>query len=314
LRNASILSISNTESLPGRHFNPNGHRLEGTPATEEHTLYTMYADHDYLRLLNLKIVEGRYFSRDIATDATSAVVINETAVRELGLKEPIGKRFHKEFGDAAEGEFVTIIGVLKDFHFQSLHHEILPMILRPLSEREWFYTSIKIHPENIKESLALIEKTWRKFTGGLPFEYSFLDEDFNNLYRAEQRTAKISMIFFFLAIFIASMGLLGLVSFSAQQRTKEIGIRKVLGASVSRIFYLLSREVMILVIVSAFIASPVAYLVMFTWLQNFAFRIRMTVWMFILTALAILFMAVLSISYQAIKAAYANPADALKYE
>jgi putative ABC transport system permease protein len=314
LRNPSILSISNTESLPGRHFNPNGHRLEGTPATEEHTLYTMYADHDYLRLLNLKIVEGRYFSRDIATDATSSVVVNETAVRELGLKEPIGKRFHKEFGDAAEGEFVTIIGVLKDFHFQSLHHEILPMILRPLSEREWFYTSIKIHSENLKESLVLIEKTWRKFTGGLPFEYSFLDEDFNNLYRAEQRTAKISMIFFFLAIFIASMGLLGLVSFSAQQRTKEIGIRKVLGASVSRILYLLSREVMILVIVSAFIASPVAYLVMFSWLQNFAFRIRMTVWMFILTALAVLFMAVLSISYQAIKAAYANPADALKYE
>jgi putative ABC transport system permease protein len=141
-----------------------------------------------------------------------------------------------------------------------------------------------------------------------------LDEDFNNLYRAEQRTGKISTIFFFLAIFIASMGLLGLVSFSAQQRTKEIGIRKVLGASVSRIFYLLSREVMILVIVSTFIASPIAYFVMFNWLQNFAFRIRMGVWMFILTALAILFMAVLSISYQAIKAAYANPADALKYE
>jgi putative ABC transport system permease protein len=314
LRNPGILSISKTESLPGRHFNPNGHRLEGRPATEEHTLYTMYADHDYLRLLNLKIVEGRYFSRDIPTDATSAVVINEAAVRELGLKEPIGKRFHKEFGDAAEGEFVTIIGVLKDFHFLSLHYEILPMILRPLSEREWFYTSIKIRPENIKESLGQIEKTWRKFTGGLPFEYSFLDEDFNNLYRAEQRTGKISTIFFFLAIFIACLGLLGLVSFSAQQRTKEIGIRKVLGASVSRIICLLSREVVVLVFVSTLIASPMAYFVMLNWLQNFAFRVKMTVWMFILTVLAILFMAVLTISYQAIKAACASPADALKYE
>ncbi len=314
LEYSSILSLSNTESLPGRHFNPNGHRLEGRPATEEHTIYTMYGDHDFLKLLNLEIVEGRYFSRDIHTDSTSAVVINETAVKELGLKEPIGKRFHKEFGDVAEGKFVTIIGVLKDFHFLSLHHEILPMIIRPLSEREWFYTSIKIRPENIKESLGLIEKTWRTFSGGQPFEYSFLDEDFNNLYRAEQRTGKISSIFFFLAIFIACLGLLGLVSFSAQQRTKEIGIRKVLGASVSRIIYLLSKEVMMLFIVSTFIASPIVYFVMSHWLQNFAFRIKLTIWMFILAALTILFMAILTISYQAIKAACANPADALKYE
>ena len=314
LKYSSILSLSNTESLPGRHFNPNGHRLEGRPATEEHTLYTMYGDHDFLKLLNLEIEEGRYFSREIPADSISAVVINETAVKELGLKEPIGKRFHREFGDAAEGEFVTIIGVLKDFHFLSLHYEILPMIIRPLSEREWFYTSIKIRPENIKESLGLIEKAWRTFSGGQPFEYSFLDEDFNNLYRAEQRTGKISSIFFFLAIFIACLGLLGLVSFSAHQRTKEIGIRKVLGASISRIIYLLSKEVMILVIVSTIIASPIAYFVMSNWLQNFAFRIKMTVWMFILTALTILFMAILTISYQAIKAACANPADALKYE
>ncbi len=314
LKYSGILSLSNTESLPGRHFNPNGHRLEGRPATEEHTIYTMYGDHDFLKLLNLEIVEGRYFSRDIPTDLTSAVVVNETAVKELGIKEPIGKRFHKEFGDAAEGEFVTIIGVLKDFHFLSLHHEILPMIIRPLSEREWFYTSIKIRAENIKGSLGLIEKTWRTFSGGQPFEYSFLDEDFNNLYRVEQRTGKISTIFFFLAIFIACLGLLGLVSFSAQQRTKEIGIRKVLGASVSRIVYLLSKEVMILVSVSTIIASPIVYFAMSHWLQNFAFRIKMTVWMFILTALTILFMAILTISYRAIKAACANPADALKYE
>jgi len=314
LKYPSILTISNTESLPGRHFNPNGHRLEGSPATEEHVLHTMYGDYDFFKLLDLKIVEGRYFSKDVPTDATTAVVINETAVRELGLKEPIGKRFHKEFGDAAEGEFVTIIGVLKDFHFNSLHHEIQPMIIRPLSEREWFYTSIKIRPENISETLGLIEKTWKKFSGGQPIEYSFLDEDFNNLYKAEQRTGKISTIFFFLAIFIACLGLFGLVSFSAQQRTKEIGIRKVLGASVSRILYLLSREVLVLVTVSAFIASPIAYYVMSGWLQNFAFRIKITVWMFILTALAVLFMAILTISYQAIKAACASPANALKYE
>ena len=314
LKYPHFLTISNTESLPGRHFNPNGHRLEGRPATEEHVLHTMYGDDELVKLLDLEIVKGRYFSKDVLTDMTSAVVINETAARELGLKEPIGKRFHKEFGDALEGEFVTIIGVLKDFHFHSLHHEILPMLIRPLSEREWFYTSIKIRSENIKETLGLIEKNWSKFSNGQPFEYSFLDEDFNNLYRSEQRTGKISTIFFLLAIFVACLGLLGLVSFSAQQRTKEIGIRKVLGASASKIVYLLSREVIALVIVSVYISSPIAYLIMSNWLQNFSFRIEITVWMFILTALAILFMALLTISYQAIKTACANPANALKYE
>jgi putative ABC transport system permease protein len=314
LRFPSIITISDTESLPGRHFNPNSHRLEGRPATETPTLHTMYGDHNFVELLDLEIVAGRNFSPEIPTDATSSVMINETAVKELGLTDPVGKRFHKEFGGAKEGEFVTIIGVLKDFHFNSLHYEIFPMIIRPLSPSTWNFTSVRIGPKNIPETLARIEETWRTFTGGQPFEYSFLDEDFDSLYRSERRMGQIFSIFASLAIFIACLGLVGLISFTAEQRTKEIGIRKVLGASVVKIIYLLSREVVVLVIVAAFVAVPIAYYGMHKWLQNFAFRIHISPLMFVLTAFITLAIALLSMSFRAIKAAQANPIDSIRYE
>jgi putative ABC transport system permease protein len=314
LRYPNIITISDTESLPGRHFNPNSHRLEGRPATETPTLHTMYGDHNFVELLDLEIVRGRYFSPEILTDATSSVVINERAVKELGLTDALGKRLHKEFGGAKPGEFVTIIGVLKDFHFNSLHYEILPMIIRPLSQRTWNFTSVRIGPRNIPESIAQIEKTWNTFTGGQPFEYSFLDEDFDNLYRKEERMGRIFSAFAGLAIFIACLGLVGLISFTAEQRTKEIGIRKVLGASVLKIVYLLSREVVVLVCVAALVAAPIAYYGMHRWLENFAFRIGISPFMFILTAFGTLAVALLSVSFRAIKAAQANPIDSIRYE
>ncbi len=314
LRDPSISVISDTESLPGRHFNDNSHRLEGRPATETPTLHTMYGDHNFAKLLDLEIVAGRYFSPDIPTDATSAVVINETAVKELGLTDPVGKRFYKEFGGAKEGEFVTIIGVLKDFHYNSLHYEIFPMIIRPLSPSTWNFTSVRIGTENISKTLARIEETWKTFTGGQPFEYSFLDEDFDNLYRNEQRMGQIFFLFAALAIFIACLGLVGLISFTAEQRTKEIGIRKVLGASVSKIIYLLSREVVVLVCVASLVAAPVAFFSMHKWLENFAFRIGISPLMFVLTALGTLAVALLSVSFRAVKAAQANPIDSIRYE
>lgn len=314
LRDPGIRVISDTESLPGRHFNPNSHRLEGRPSTETPTLHTMYGDHNFAKLLDLEIVAGRYFSPDIPTDATSAVVINETAVKELGLIDPVGKRFHKEFGGAQEGEFVTIIGVLKDFHFNSLHYEIFPMIIRPLSPSTWNFTSVRIGTENISKTLARIEDTWKTFTGGQPFEYSFLDQDFDNLYRGEQRMGQIFFLFAALAIFVACLGLVGLVSFTAEQRTKEIGIRKVLGATMPKIIYLLSREVVVLVCVASLVAAPISFFSMHKWLENFAFRIGISPLMFFLTASGTLVVALLSVSFRAIKAAQANPIDSIRYE
>jgi len=314
LKNPEIITISDTDTLPGRHYDPNGHRVEGRSAGEEYPLYTMYADHKLDELLDLKIVEGRYFSQEIASDWEEAVVINETAVRELHLKNPIGTRFLKEFRDAKPGEYVTVIGVVKDFNFHSLHSQILPMIIRPLSPRERAFTSLKIKSSNLPLTLSKIEQTWNKFSGGQPFEYSFLDEDFNKLYHQEKRSGQILASFAVTAIIIACLGLFGLVSYMAERKNKEIGIRKVLGAGISRILFLLSREVVILVAVSAFIISPLTYFFMHRWLQNFAFRTSITPGMFLLTFIFLLGMAILSIGYRSLKAAVSNPAEVLKHE
>jgi len=313
-RYPEIKTIANTESLPGRHFNPNSHVLEGRPRNEHVTLNTIYADSKLVELLDLKLVGGRFFSPEIPSDATSAVVINETAVKELGLEDPVGKRFHKEFGGAKPGEFVTIIGVLKDFHFHSLHRPILPMLIRPLSSSTWNFTSVKIHSMDLPATIGRIEQAWHRFTGGQPFEYSFLDEDFNRLYQDEQRTGTIFTVFALLAVVIACLGLFGLVSYMAERRTKEIGIRKVLGAGVFGIVSLLSREVVILVGIAVLATCPLAYYVMSRWLQNFAFRISLHPSYFILALLLTVSLSLFSIGYRVIKAAQGNPANALKYE
>lgn len=314
LARPEILRISRTESLPGRHFDDNGHLVEGTAPTNEKMLMTTYADHRFADLMGLELVAGRFFSPEIPTDATSAVVINERAARELGLPDPVGKRLLKEFGGAKEGEFVTIIGVLKDFHIASLHHEILPLILRPLAPGDWRLTSIKVGPGDLPRTLAVIEAAWKKFSRGQPFEYSFLDADFDALYDSERRAGRIFSAFSILAVLVACLGLYGLVSFAAEQRMREIGIRKTLGASAASLAGLLSREVLVIVGLGAAVASPPAFLLAREWLRNFAFRVSIPPLMFVATAAAVLAVAVLSIAFRALRAAAANPAEILRCE
>jgi len=275
----------------------------------------MYADYALPELLNLEMSSGRYFSSDIPTDASSAVVINETAVKELGLKEPLGTRFLKDFGRAKEGEFVTVIGVVKNFHFHSLHHKILPMVIRPYPpEAAGRYVSIKIRPENISKTLVLIENKWKDYSGGQPFQYSFLADDLNTLYRVEQRTGQLFTLFSLLAVLIASLGLFGLASYTAEQRTKEIGIRKVLGSSVSGVVVLLNKEYAKLVLLANVIAWPLAYFIMHRWLQNFAFRTNLGIDLFLFSAAAVFFIALLSVSIKSFLAARSNPVDSLRFE
>jgi putative ABC transport system permease protein len=275
---------------------------------------TTYVDHRFVDLFGLEITAGRFFSPEIPTDATSAVVINEKAARELGLTDPVGRRFYKEFGGAKEGEFVTIIGVLKDFHFSSLHHEILPMLLRPLSPENWSLTSVKIRGERLPQTLALIEKAWKKFRGGQPFKYSFLDQDFDALYDSERRAGILFTVLSALAVLVACLGLYGLVSFAAERRMREIGIRKTFGASVGSLVGLLSREVLVLVGVASVVASLPAFTLASGWLRNFAYRISIRPLMFVTTAGAILAVAVLSVAFRALRAAAANPVDTLRCE
>jgi len=314
LKNPDVRIVSSTNSLPGRHFDPNGHRLEGWPASKQIIIHTMYGDYDYMNLLDLELAEGRYFSRDIASDMSSAVVINETAVKELGLTDPVGKRLHKDFGGAEEGEFATIIGVLKDFNFHSLHQEILPMIIRPLDEDSGPYLSVKTGGGDLAASLRIIEDTWKEFTGDQPFDYSLFDDDLHALYNAEQKTGEIFAAFSFLAVFIACLGLFGLISYAAEQRTKEIGIRKVLGASAVNIMYLISRETAVLTLIAAAVAIPVTMYTSGKWLDNFAYRdssqtVACVVSLIVLTAISFL-----TISYRTIRASRANPAESLRHE
>jgi len=258
----------------------------------------------------MKVVRGRNFSRVFPSDAGGAFLINESAQKAIGWEDPIGRDFCRWAGAKPAGK---IVGVIKDFHMRSLRIPIGPLyiFLDPKIDRN---VSIKIRAENIPATLGFIEKTWERFAPEYPFEYSFFDDIFDQDYRAERRLGTIFSVFAGLAILIACLGLLGLASFTAEQKTKEIGIRKVLGASTSGIIVLLSHEFMKWVVLANLIAWPIGYFAMRSWLQNFAYRTGLTVPMFLGAALAAFAIAATVISLQTYRTAAANPADSLRYE
>ena len=315
LTHPEIVNISNSWSMPGSHFEPNSHQLEGTQVSDNITLFTTYSDYDFADLFGLELVQGRYFSRDFEQDENS-VIINETAVKKLGLTHPLGTRFHKDFGDAEEGDFVTVVGVVKDMNFSSLHRSIEPMIIRLLSENQGYalYTALKIRSDNVRKTLRLIETKWNDFTEGQPFEFTFLDDDLTALYVSDMKTGQTVALFSVLSIFIACLGLFGLASYAAEQRTKEIGIRKVLGASIQQIVGLLSSEFLKWVLIANIIAWPVAWFAMNRWLENFAYKINIGVGIFIFSGFVSLLIAFLTVSFKTIKTANSNPVKSLKYE
>jgi putative ABC transport system permease protein len=254
---------------------------------------------------------GRNFSRDFSTD-TSSFLINEAAVKVLGFKKDedvIGK----DFGYG--GRNGKLAGVFHDFHFESLHQKIAPMVLfMPKNARNYGKISIKISGKNLPAALSHIENTWRKFLPETPYEFTFLDENFDRLYKTEDRQKTLFTTFACIAIFIACLGLFGLSAFAISQRIKEIGIRKVLGANVSTIVTLLSKDFLILVAISFVIAAPVAWYFMHKWLQDFAYRIGMPWWIFIVAGIVAALIALITISFQAIKAANSNPVKSLRTE
>lgn len=269
------------------------------------------ADEDFIPTYGIKMVAGRNFSKEYGMD-TSSFVINEAAVKALGLKsneEAIGKQF--TYGDNTG----QLIGVVNDFNFESLHQRILPLVFFP-SKTPGGYgrISIKISGNNIPAALAHIESTWKKFLPETPYNYNFLDDRFADLYKAEQQQSTIFTIFSFIAIFIACLGLFGLSAFTITQRIKEIGIRKVLGASVASIVQLISKDFLLLVLIAAVIAFPVAWYAMHNWLQDFAYRINIPWWLFIAAGILAAVIAFVTISFQAIKAATANPVKSLRTE
>ena len=277
---------------------------------EIHQLLTQEVDEDFLETFGIELIAGRDFrqgDRRSQTENGYRVILNEKAVRLLGLTDPIGARL-------MQGNTVnTVIGVMRDFHSQSLHKEIGPLFLQ--YRRNLLYTlGLKIEGENLPETVAFMEKIWKRFLPEKPFEFSFLDESLDQLYREEMRVGQLVGTFALLAILVACMGLFGLAAFTAEQRTKEIGVRKVLGASVRSVVLLLSKEFARLVLIANVLAWPVAYFAVGDWLQHFAYRVDVTWWVFGLAGMSALLIALGTVSYQALRAAVADPIDALRYE
>ncbi len=269
-----------------------------------------FVDWDYVNQFKIKMVAGRSFSREFGTDTAQAMLLNEAAVKLFGYSSPqqaIGRRF-KQWG--REGK---IVGVMKDFHFRSLQEVIKPLSMR-IELKNIQLISVKMSTQNTASTLAAIENKWKVLIPNRPFSYYFLDEFFDRQYRAEQRFGKLFLNFAVLAIFISCLGLLGLASYSTLQRTREIGIRKVLGATVPGIVNLLSRDFLILVVISFFIASPLAWWFMHSWLKDFAYRIDISPWIFLAAGVLATVIALGTISFQAIRAAMSNPVKSLRSE
>jgi putative ABC transport system permease protein len=268
-------------------------------------------DDQFFDTYGVEIAAGRNFSKAIPTDDTTAYIINEAAARAIGWKtneEAIDSDF------AYGGTKGKLIGIVKDFHFESLHQRVVPMIFIPSKRSGVNYLAVKIAGSEMNEGVAHLEKIWRNALPGRPFEYQFLDDRYAKLYDAEQKEGNLFTIFSGMAIFIACLGLFGLATFNTMQRVKEIGIRKVLGASVPSILRLLSTEIVILILIANAIAWPVAWFFMNQWLDSFAYHIDMNLMVYILSAIAAVILALITVSAQTIKAAMTNPANTLRYE
>ena len=269
-------------------------------------------DHDYITTLGMNIVQGRDFSREFSTDTEEGVIINQAAAKQFNWDKPVGKTLGRVVSNQGDMKLFTVVGVVEDFHFESLRETIGPLVM--FLGRENARIAFRIKTEDISGTVALMESKWKEFLPDQPFEYSFLDQRFYQMYENEQRIGKIFGVFAGFAIFIGCLGLFGLAAFTAEQRTKEIGIRKVLGASSPKIIRLLLKEFVILVAAANLIAWPVSYFVMRRWLMEFSYRISPGAWIFLAAGAVTLFIALFTVSFQAIKAALADPIKSLRYE
>ncbi len=322
-KQTGVVDVIAASALPGFGGGGDVYGEAGAPGEQAKGIAECWVEYNFIEMFGLEVIAGRNFSREMTTDAgvrdengrliDLALIINEEAVKAFGWESPeaaLGKRLVR---DPKAKDFIgTIIGVVKDFHFQSLRQPIAPLVMSVLPD--YGFIAVKAHANNLPETIAAIRQTVERFAPGVAFEMSFLDENFAGLYQAEQKMSEIFGYISSLAIFIACLGLFGLASFTVERRTKEIGVRKVLGASATGIAGLLSKDFVKLVLAANLIAWPIAYFAMNKWLQDFAYRINIGRWVFALAGGIALIIALLTVSTQAIKAALANPIEALRYE
>lgn len=306
-QNPNIISVSSSNTVPGQGFNGYGIIPEGHSINEHLLSSVIETDANFTSTYNIQLAQGRYFSASMPTDTTDAIVINEAMARYLGWTNAVGKQF--EIYEARKGK---VIGVMKDFNFASLRQTVQPLAI--MLTNNPLYLSVKLKPATVQSSLDYMQKQWKQFNQEYPFDYTFLDDKLNRYYQSDIRLLHVLNIFAGLAIFIACIGLFGLSIYTAKQRTKEIGIRKVLGASVRQMALLVSEDFIKLVAIAVLIASPVAWWAADKWLQDFAYRINIEWWIFMVAGIAALFIALLTVSFQAIKAAMENPVKSLRTE
>lgn len=305
--------VSGGNTFPGfSWYETQSVELKGTPESNS-MIQTIAVGQGYLPALGLKLIEGRNFSERYSTDSSSAVILNRSAVRYLGIKDPIGAEVYIPSGEPGKNRLMKVIGVIKDFHVASFQKKMGPLLLY-IGPQDFKYIALKVDNPSSTKIIAALESKWREVLPGAGFNYSFLSEKYDSLYKSEDKIDSLISIFTLMAVLIGCMGMFGLVSYSAARRTKEIGVRKVLGASVSGIVSLLSREFAGWVVMSNIIAWPVAYYIMNRWLADFAYRVNIGISLFVASGVIALLVALLTVSSVAIKAATVNPVESLRYE
>lgn len=307
IRNSNISLVANSETIPGKTYDIRSYRTLDDPET--FLFLNNQVTYDHLDLMGVELVGGRFFSKDFGADS-NAVVLNESAAAMLGFDDPIGQTLRSAF---KKDRPITIIGVVKDYNIESLHKQVGPVSLE-LDENAVGYLSVRMSSnQNTQKTVGYIEETWSKHSN-MPFQYFFFDQDYQNLYKAETTTGKILLVFASLSVFIACLGLIGLIAFTASLRQKEIGIRKVLGAGSGSLIRLMSAQVTRLILVATLVSWPLAYFATDFWLQNFADRIQINPWLYIGATLTVVTVVSLAISFQTMKAVRSNPVDSLKDE
>ena len=321
LSNPQIVNAAGSSRVPpGRLTSSLTARPEGVPEDEQRGMQTVWTDFDFIETMGFELTAGRSFSRDFPSDAEGAFILNEAAVKEIGWtnETAINKTFgSSEIRDWNSGQWQNrdgkVIGVVENFHFESLKQEIKPTVYFIAPYMAWNYV-VRIRPERLTETIAFIEEKYTQFTPDVPFQYTFIDENYAQLYLTEERQGKIFGVFAILAIFIGCLGLVGLASFTAERKKKEVGIRKVLGASSANLVMLLSKEFTTLVIIAFIIAAPISWYVMQGWLQDFAYRAAIGIQIFLAAGLMALLIAWITVAYQTARTALTNPVEALQQE
>ena len=319
-RSPGIVSITSGYGLPGDLYAGDGVKTTGADGEKDRSANVFIGDHDYAKTLGLRIIAGRDFSKDMATDENEAFLINETAVKEWGFGTPgkaIGQKISWDkwspkdtLNKVKRGQ---VIGVVEDFHYKSLHEKVTASVIQ-IYPQVVFAVAVKLKTADIKKTIAYINNAWGKFVPGFPLDYKFMDETYAKMYKAEAKLSDLLWIFTVMAIVVGCMGLFGLAAFSAEQRTKELGIRKVLGANAFDIVGLLSKNFLVLVMIASLIAFPIAWWAMNSWLKDFPYRVSISWWVFGIAIIAALAVALLTVSFQAIKAALTNPVKSLRTE